>query len=585
MPPTSNPITGIVPGLILLTLIVSVPLALLTSIALLRLYRRAVLRVMRTRAPAEMHESVAQEASGTSQPLQQIPLNIVLLNSTFDPSQGSASKRLFANLLRGPWRAAGVYTLAGLSYALVTTIIFLVATKSGFHPLNALMLFWYYAWPVVVTVLLVAAPTWRTRLVVLAVYFLIIIVLGTITLIQNSALRWGQIVLLWFFTNLPTTLLLLVFLNRKIQAVGPLVLTFMICAVAGLVFLPFLIVFNETLSSPVIDIGSVFGLDAVGILFVLLVGSFVSFGAVGWLMLRGIGSLYQRRKISAQSISLDAIWLLFGIFQSVDLIFEGGRWFLVSLLAFVVYKIVAWAGFSILGRNTSASQKHPNLLLLRVFSLGKRSERLFDVLAMYWRYAGSIRLITGPDLAAVTIEPHEFLDFVSGKLARQFIDNPQTLELRVSEIDLPPDHDGQFRVNDFFCYDNTWKLVLSRLVDQSDVVLMDLRGFSAQNAGCIYEISELINMMPLEQVLFIIDETTDEPFLRQVMQQAWDHMRATSPNRLSKEGWLHLFHLDGLHDRGIQQLLQALSAAVHTDTLPAAADQQPASVEDPASAG
>jgi hypothetical protein len=39
----------------------------------------------------------------------------------------------------------------------------------------------------------------------------------------------------------------------------------------------------------------------------------------------------------------------------------------------------------------------------------------------------------GPDLATTTVEPHEFLGFLSGKLARRFIDGPETLDLRLSE--------------------------------------------------------------------------------------------------------------------------------------------------------
>jgi hypothetical protein len=180
---------------------------------------------------------------------------------------------------------------------------------------------------------------------------------------------------------------------------------------------------------------------------------------------------------------------------------------------------------------------------------------------MHWRYLGSIRLIAGPDLAAATMEPHEFLDFLSGKLARRFIDTPQTLDLRISEMDNQPDRDGQFRVNDFFCYDDAWKMVLSRLISTSDVVLMDLRSFSSQNAGCIFEINELINTVTLERMLFIIDETTDEDFLRQVLQQAWDGMGSTSPNRLLPSGLLHLFRLKGLGDHDLQQFLHRLSTA------------------------
>jgi hypothetical protein len=61
-----------------------------------------------------------------------------------------------------------------------------------------------------------------------------------------------------------------------------------------------------------------------------------------------------------------------------------------------------------------------------VFSLAKRSERLFDAFGAHWRYLGPIQLISGPDLATTTIEPHEFLEFLTGKLARRFIGNRET---------------------------------------------------------------------------------------------------------------------------------------------------------------
>jgi hypothetical protein len=228
----------------------------------------------------------------------------------------------------------------------------------------------------------------------------------------------------------------------------------------------------------------------------------------------------------------------------------------------------------LLNREASSTEKSSELLLLRVFSLGKRSERLFDKLGTHWRYAGSIRLIAGPDLATTTVEPHEFLDFLSGKLARRFIDGPQTLDLRISEMDIEPDQDGRFRVNDFFCHDDTWKMVLSRLVRESDAVLMDLRGFSPQNAGVIFEIDELINVVPLGRVVFIVDDTTDEQFLRQTVQQSWNRMRPTSPNRLSSSGQLRLFRFTGSHSGELQQLLRTLCVAAKAAPQTATASAQ-----------
>ena len=549
-------------GVIFLVLLLALPLAFLASIALLRLYRRAVIRGMRKHTNIEQREPLIQETSDLSQEPVKTVLNIIVHDSSADRTTKPAADGLYSDFLQAPWRAAAIYAVAGVCYALVLTIVFLSATGNSFHLLSFLRLFWYYAWPVVVTICLVAAGTWRTRFAIALIYFLSLLPLLALTLFTNPSVGWDQIVVLWILTNFVALAVLLAFLNRRIRAVGPLVLTFMIIAVTGSVILPIVIGIDSRLLRPIIILARLFGLQGDSVFNVLFPIGFILFGGLGWLVLQWIGNWYKLKRISEQSITIDAIWLLFGVFQSIGLIFEGERWFIASLMAFLVYKIVSWAGFTYFGHKASTSQKSPNLLLLRVFSLGSRSERLFDILGMHWRYLGSIRLIAGPDLATATMEPHEFLDFLSGKLARRFIDSTQTLDLRIAEMDLRSDGDGQFRVNDFFCYDDVWKMVLSRLISTSDVVLMDLRSFSSQNAGCIFEINELINTMMLERMIFMIDDTTDEIFLRQVLQQAWDGMRSTSPNRLGTSGLLHLFCLKGLGNHDVGHFLQVLSRAV-----------------------
>jgi hypothetical protein len=116
-------------------------------------------------------------------------------------------------------------------------------------------------------------------------------------------------------------------------------------------------------------------------------------------------------------------------------------------------------------------------------------------------------------------------------------------------------------VDEFFCYEDTWKMVLARIVSESDVVLMDLRGFSPENAGVVFEIEELINVVSLERVVFVGDDTTDERFLRQTVQQSWDRMRPDSPNRLSTFGQLRLFPFTGSRSGELRQLLRTLCIA------------------------
>jgi len=70
--------------------------------------------------------------------------------------------------------------------------------------------------------------------------------------------------------------------------------------------------------------------------------------------------------------------------------------------------------------------------------------------------------------------------------------------------------------------------------------------------------------MRLGQVLFIIDGTTDETFLRQILKQAWEDMKSTSPNRLLQSGPLRLFHFGGLQDQSLLQLFKVLSISATT---------------------
>ena len=130
----------------------------------------------------------------------------------------------------------------------------------------------------------------------------------------------------------------------------------------------------------------------------------------------------------------------------------------------------------------------------------------------------------------------------------------------MNELDTRPDFDGRFRVNDFYCHEDTWRMTLEQLVGESDVVLMDLRGFSRQNAGCVFEVHELVNSAPLGRVVVTIDDTTDFPFLKKTLNEAWAGMRSDSPNRTGS-GEVRIVRLDDSGGVGLLTLLQHLCAA------------------------
>ena len=225
-----------------------------------------------------------------------------------------------------------------------------------------------------------------------------------------------------------------------------------------------------------------------------------------------------------------------------------------GLLAFGAYLLVVRCGLRPLGR-AALAQPNARLLLLRVFGAQRRSERLYDLFNARWRYRGSMQLIGGTDLATSTLEPHEFLDFLSGRLARNFIHGSADLERRMATLDLRPDPDGRFRVNELFCDDAAWRPAVGRLMAQSEVVVMDLRGFSAANRGCIFELQALIDRVPLGRLVVLIDRATDLAALRRSLLELWPGMSAASPNASLARATLQVLALEGSAAGGVARLL------------------------------
>ena len=84
---------------------------------------------------------------------------------------------------------------------------------------------------------------------------------------------------------------------------------------------------------------------------------FAALAIVGWLMLDLLRRLYESKRISEQSITVDAMWLLFGIVNSIGLVFEGYRWFVSGFVAFAIYKSLPQRRFGLLRSRDKGERK------------------------------------------------------------------------------------------------------------------------------------------------------------------------------------------------------------------------------------
>ena len=546
-------LTGALPAII----VVAAALTALASIFLLWLYRRAVIHAMRTQAGVVSAPVASTHVS--SRALSGSPPALTIIDSTPKPDETSQGGVAYGQAMQSLKQAALAYATGGVVFALIMALAWVIAAGRGFSVVRFLLLLSYYSWPIVLVVSLLT-PTGRSRII--PVYVAIVLAFVGIALIRNpDDLTVGQLVYLWFFANGPGTLLLLAFLSRRVRAVGPLVLAFMVVAVTGAVIIVSVVGDSEGILRGVAVIGSMLGLGATTIFILLYLIGFILFGVLGWWLLRWLGRRYQEKRMSDQSISLDALWLLFGVVQSFTLVFEGWAWIFTGLVAFVGYKLALRIGFTVSSRDRGDSAKARLLLLLRVFSLGQRSERLFDRISNVWLRSGSIGLIAGPDLVTSTVEPHEFLNFLGGRLSRQFVQGEADLEQRVSHMDTQPDPDGRHRVNEFFCRSDTWQMTMRRLVDRSDAVLMDLRSFSKSNQGCIYELRQLFNSIALNRGILVIDDSTDRTFLEMTVGDIWQNLEPSSPNIELSRPTVRCFSVKRQSPAEMKKLLHILFSA------------------------
>ena len=547
-------------GQLSIILIASAILAFVTSYLLLRLYRRAVSKSMQRRAHSDILETHGFIAPEPEHRPHDGALNFAFI--TRDSSYGNErSAKLYRDARRSIKLTALIHIIAGSVFATTMTTAYLYAGNLEFLPFRFLYFTWVNSWPVVIAVHLAIGLSRRGKLIAAAIYFLVGIVVAVMLMTKSPSLTFGQLIYLWLSPNLPPTLLAGIFLHRRIRAMGPFVLVFMLLGVAGASLAMTWTGNNAALLKALADAASAIGLRATSAATLFHLLGFAVFAFVGWLILGTLRRLYIAKAISEQSLMIDVIWLLFGIVNSIGLVFEGHRWILSGLVAFALYRLTASAAFRLAGLARRARSNGPRLLSLRIFALGKRSEDLFDRLGKSWRTVGSMQMIAGPDLANSAIEPHEFIDFVGGRLTRRFIDTGRTLDLRMSQMDLAADGEGQFRISEFFCHDDTWKMTLARLADESDAVLMDLRGFSPAQAGRVSEIHEIFNVVPLPRVVFAIDQSTDQMLLRQTMQHGWRQLKDRSPNHRLAEGQVALVELSGMSATAVDNLLYALCAA------------------------
>jgi hypothetical protein len=152
---------------------------------------------------------------------------------------------------------------------------------------------------------------------------------------------------------------------------------------------------------------------------------------------------------------------------------------------------------------------------------------------------------------------------LAAKVKASLLATPKAFDARlaeVSEAPLPPgDKDlhssshlsGGYPDHLFLCNDESWRHAVSTLFERADVVMVDASGYDAARGGLNWEFGQLVDRVPTDRFIVLLDAAADQQALCAAFRSAWAGMRAGSPNDRPDAGPVRWVIHEPLDARGL----------------------------------
>lgn len=519
-------VSELLPGRLMFAFVVAIVDAVLVAWGVLHWYRRAVDRVMRSaQTSVALAPAMAVAVAAPSAIVSAGASGFSLVETRSEPPASS--------VLASSPRFLRVVLAYGCGAALHSAIVtaFKLAAEPIASPAGVLSMWWISTWPLVPTLFALGELRKRAMLTVAIAHVglgaLLVVAFTTVRQLLAGSLDLAPITnVYWMLVGLLITASVpfaLVWVTglRRVRAVTPLALSATLLFGFALIlsYEVFILAFDrEESRSLLLGLAGATSTEVARYAPFLIMSVPIGWGA--WLILRGVAHQFTLKRFSDVQLVVDCWWVIVTAEQiSVDLSSHyGASSLLIGAGAFAAYRSVV-AGVLLGPQRPNGSA--PRLLLLRVFGYQSRTESLFDGIAQRWRLRGPVQLIGGPDLASRTADPGDILAYLGGRLREQCVSKPADARRRIDALDVLPDPDGRYRINEVYCAADCWQVTLQALLGVSDVVLMDLRGFSRQNAGCRFELEQLLERYDTRKVVLVVDSTTDGEYLQSMLSDVW----------------------------------------------------------------
>lgn len=481
-------------GELLFALLLGVVLAAGVAWLVAGAYRRRMLALMRG-GPAPV--AAVEPAAGGDAPQAVAGVPGASGAVAAPPDLRAAHRRA---TVRAMLALAGLCLLIGLTQS---WLAFRFVYEDSASPRRVLVLGLVYAWPVVMAWGLLRRWSWGQVLAGSLAYMLAM----TLLVMFNSTGRQAWVPVVGWLGSvvlMPMLVALLIGASGRIRAVAPYLLPFAVLLAAASTGA--LAVLAQGAQQPPPWILALVGaLGAWPTIVLLALAPWLLLAWPAWRLARRLAQAYRDKRFSDLGYLLAAYWFVILLASALPAL-EGAGWLgFTQLLPWLWLPLLAW----LLPRGSLPEGAPPTLLVLRVFQQDAAVERLFDRVIERWRLVGNTVLIAGTDLLSRTLDPDDLFTFLDGRLDERFIAAPPQVARRLADFDWRPDPDGRYRVNECYCFDSTWQAALAALVQRADLVLMDLRGFQARNAGCRHELGVLARAGHLRRVVVLHDARTD----------------------------------------------------------------------------
>ena len=156
-----------------------------------------------------------------------------------------------------------------------------------------------------------------------------------------------------------------------------------------------------------------------------------------------------------------------------------------------------------------------------------------------WRRFGPVYFLGSPG----DIGMHHALQLrISKSVKPALLTSNEAIEARLAaaaETPLPPGDkgltgcsflSGGYPHHHFLCTDANWRHAVIRLASLADAVVIDATEYRPERRGLNWELGCVLDHVPAEKFIVLMDSETDQVALGEHFRQAWSAMRGGSPN-------------------------------------------------------